>query len=340
MNLPTLTPAGEGNKSAMATPLIAIKNLTVDYTSGGFLRGTSRRVRALNQVNLEIAPGITFGVVGESGCGKTTLGRALLRLVEPTDGEIIFDGGDWLSLKQKVLRGKRRDMQIIFQNPASSLDPRMKILDLIAEPLRAQTNLRGDSLKARVAELLKMVDLQEDQMDRKPRELSGGQAQRVAIARSLALSPKFLVLDEPTSALDVSVQAQIINLLIRLQNEKGLTYLFISHDLPVVQYISQWLAVMYLGEIVELSPASYIFSNALHPYTQALLSATPQPVPGSNRKRIVLEGNVPSPADPPPGCPFHTRCPKVFDRCPEDKPKLVKAAEDHWAACHLISEGK
>jgi len=297
-------------------------------------------VRALNHVNLEIAPGITFGIVGESGCGKTTLGRALLRLVEPTHGEITFDGGDWLSLKQKVLRGKRRDMQIIFQNPASSLDPRMKILDLIAEPLRAQTNLRGDSLKARVAELLKMVDLQEDQMDRKPRELSGGQAQRVAIARSLALSPKFLVLDEPTSALDVSVQAQIINLLIRLQKEKGLTYLFISHDLPVVQYISQWLAVMYLGEIVELSPASNIFGNALHPYTQALLSATPQPVPGSNRKRIVLEGNVPSPADPPPGCPFHTRCPQVFNRCPKEKPKLIKVAEDHWAACHLIGEGK
>jgi oligopeptide/dipeptide ABC transporter ATP-binding protein len=338
MNIPTLTRVGEKNKNAMDTPLIAIKNLTVDYTSGGFLRGVSRSVRALNNVSLDIAPGITFGIVGESGCGKTTLGRALLRLVEPTDGEIMFDGGDWLSLNQKALRGKRRDMQIIFQNPASSLDPRMKILDLIAEPLRAQTNLRGDFLKERVAELLKMVDLQEDQMDRKPRELSGGQAQRVAIARSLALSPKFLVLDEPTSALDVSVQAQIINLLIRLQNEKGLTYLFISHDLPVVQYISQWLAVMYLGEIVELSPASIIFGNALHPYTQALLSATPQPVPGSNRKRIVLEGNVPSPADPPPGCPFNTRCPQVFDRCPKEKPKLVKVAEDHWAACHLINE--
>jgi oligopeptide/dipeptide ABC transporter ATP-binding protein len=324
----------------MENTLIQIKNLTVDYTSGGFLKGKTRRVRALNNVSFEIASGITFGVVGESGCGKTTLGRALLRLVEPTQGEIIFDGQDWLSLDQKTLRGKRKDMQIIFQNPASSLDPRFKIYNLIAEPLRAQTDLRGDALKARVAELLKMVDLQEDQMDRRPRELSGGQAQRVAIARSLALNPKFLVLDEPTSALDVSVQAQIINLLIRLQNEKGLTYLFISHDLPVVRYISQWLAVMYLGEIVELSPASFIFKAALHPYTQALLSATPQPIPGSNRKRIVLEGNVPSPANPPSGCTFHTRCPQAFERCPKEKPKLVQVSEDHWAACHLVGEGK
>jgi oligopeptide/dipeptide ABC transporter ATP-binding protein len=324
----------------MNKPLIQIKNLTVDYTSGGFLKGASRSVRALNNVSLEIASGITFGIVGESGCGKTTLGRALLRLVEPTEGEVVFDGLDWLALNQKTLRSKRKDMQIIFQNPTSSLDPRFKIFDLIAEPIRAQTDLKGEALKQRVAELLNMVDLQEDQMDRKPRELSGGQAQRVAIARSLALSPKFLVLDEPTSALDVSVQAQIINLLIRLQNEKGLTYLFISHDLPVVQYISQWLAVMYLGEIVELSPSDFIFRNALHPYTQALLSATPQPVPGSNRKRIVLEGNVPSPANPPSGCTFHTRCPQAFDRCPKEKPKLIQVSEDHWTACHLVTEGK
>jgi oligopeptide/dipeptide ABC transporter ATP-binding protein len=324
----------------MKNALIRIKNLTVDYASGGFLKGSTRSVRALNHVSLDIESGITFGVVGESGCGKTTLGRALLRLVEPTEGEIVFDGEDWLSLNQKTLRGKRRNMQIIFQNPTSSLDPRMKIFNLIAEPLRAQTDLRGEPLKARVAELLIMVDLQEDQMDRRPRELSGGQAQRVAIARSLALSPKFLVLDEPTSALDVSVQAQIINLLVRLQNEKGLTYLFISHDLPVVQYISQWLAVMYVGEIVEMSPANFIFRNALHPYTQALLSATPQPVPGSKRKRIVLEGNVPSPANPPSGCTFHTRCPLVFERCPKEKPKLVQVSEEHWAACHLVGEGQ
>jgi oligopeptide transport system ATP-binding protein len=322
----------------MDTPLVRIKDLTVVYTSGGFLRGKTRKVRALNHVSLEINPGITFGVVGESGCGKTTLGRAILRLVEASEGEILFDGQDWLSLDKKTLRSKRRDMQIVFQNPSSSLDPRMKIFRLIAEPLRAQTNLRGKLLKDRVADLLKMVDLSVELMDRYPKSLSGGQAQRVAIARSLALNPKFLVLDEPTSALDVSVQAQIINLLIRLQMEKGLTYLFISHDLPVVQYISQWLAVMYLGEIVELSPTGFIFSNALHPYTQALLSATPQPVPGSNRKRIVLEGNVPSPADPPSGCTFHTRCPSAFDHCQKVKPKLIPVSEDHWAACHLVDE--
>lgn len=324
----------------MDDPLMRIKNLTVDYSSGGFLRGKTRKVRALNNVSLEINPGITFGVVGESGCGKTTLGRAILRLVEPSGGEIIFDGQDWLALDKNSLRRKRRDIQIVFQNPASSLDPRMKIFKLVAEPLRAQTDLKGGPLKDRIAELLKMVDLREDLMDRHPRGLSGGQAQRVAIARSLALNPKFLVLDEPTSALDVSVQAQIINLLMRLQKEEGLTYLFISHDLPVVQYISQWLAVMYLGEIVELSPASYIFNNALHPYTQALLSATPQPVPGSNRKRIVLEGSVPSPADPPSGCTFHTRCPLAFDHCQEVKPKLIRVAEDHWASCHLVDEEK
>lgn len=325
---------------AASNPLIVrIRNLTVDYVSGGFLGSSTRRVRALNGVSLDIASGETLGVVGESGCGKTTLGRALLRLVKPAEGEIWFEDENWLELDRKSLRARRREMQIVFQNPTSSLDPRMKVFDLVAEPLRAQTDLHGRALRERVGELLAMVGLQNAQMDRFPRALSGGQAQRVAIARALALHPKCLVLDEPTSALDVSVQAQIINLLMRLQREQGLSYLFISHDLPVVQHISQQLAVMYLGEIVEQAPSSFIFGKALHPYTQALLSATPRPVPGSNQKRIVLEGTVPSAANPPPGCPFHTRCPLAFDRCTEEKPLLVQVSEDHWTSCHLVPAG-
>lgn|SRR5574341_272911 len=317
--------------------IVRIRNLTVDYVRGGFLKGPTQRVRALNRVNLEIRRGETLGVVGESGCGKTTLGRALLRLVRPVEGEIWFDEVDWLHQDRKSLRDRRRDIQIIFQNPTSSLDPRMKVFNLVAEPLQAQPILAGQSLKDRVAELLAMVGLQPEQMDRFPRELSGGQAQRIAIARSLALEPKFVVLDEPTSALDVSVQAQIVNLLVQLQQDKRLTYLFISHDLPVVQHISQHLAVMYLGEIVELAPSSVIFAEALHPYTQALLSATPQPVPGSGRKRIILQGTVPSPANPPPGCPFHTRCPMAIERCAIEKPSLEHVAENHWVSCHLAT---
>jgi oligopeptide/dipeptide ABC transporter ATP-binding protein len=317
--------------------ILRIRNLTVDYVRGGFLKGPTQRVRALNGVDLEAHRGEALGVVGESGCGKTTLGRTLLHFVRPVEGQIWFDGVEWLNLDKKELRKRRRDIQIVFQNPTSSLDPRMKVFNLVAEPLRAQTDLAGEGLRDRVAELLAMVGLQPALLDRYPRELSGGQAQRIAIARALALEPKFVVLDEPTSSLDVSVQAQIINLLVQLQQDKGLTYLFISHDLPVVQYISQRLAVMYLGEIVELAPSSVIFTEARHPYTQALLSATPQVVPGSGRKRIVLEGTVPSAANPPPGCPFHTRCPVAVERCTRDKPDLVQVAEDHWVSCHLVT---
>lgn len=320
-------------------PLVCIRGLTVYFHSGGgALGGPTRHVRALNGVNLDVPARQTLGVVGESGCGKTTLGRALMRLVGLSSGEILFDGVDLLSLRGAALRAFRRKMQMIFQNPIASLSPRLRVRDLVAEPLRTHTDLRGRALNERLSELLAMVGLQETHLDRFPHALSGGQAQRVAIARSLALNPAFLVLDEPTSALDVSVQAQILNLLQRLQRQFDLTYLFISHDLAVVQHISQRIAVMYLGEIVEQGRAEAIFGDARHPYTEALLSATPVPDPDSGRKRILLAGAVPSAANPPSGCPFHTRCPQVMDYCRQVKPAPVTLEGDHWAACHLLTE--
>ncbi len=315
--------------------LVQIKNLTVDFRSSGGPLGTrSRRVRALNGVNLDIHPQEILGVVGESGCGKTTLGRVLMRLQRATSGEILFEGEDLLRLGRAALAARRRKMQMIFQNPMSSLDPRMRVKDLVAEPLRTHTGLGGDLLRTRVKELLDLVGLEEIHFDRYPHALSGGQAQRVAIARALALNPRFLVLDEPTSALDVSVQAQIINLLKALQEQERFTDLFISHDLAVVQHISHRTAVMYLGEIVEEAPSAAIFGRACHPYTQALLSATPLPDPTSGRRRIVLPGSVPDPAAPPPGCPFHPRCSVAEDRCKAAKPRLIEVRPGQRVACH------
>ena len=317
-------------------PLVHIRDLTVSFNgSQSFLGRNMRQVRALTDVDLDIFPHETMGVVGESGCGKTTLGRTIMRLIRPVKGEIEFEGVNILSLRGPAAHQIRRNMQMDFQNPHSSLDPRMKIFDLVAEPLRAHTDLRGKQLKDRVSELLHLMGLQDEHLDRFPHTLSGGQAQRVVIARALAIGPKLLVLDEPTSALDVSIQAQIINLLIDLQNQLDLTYLFISHDLAIIRHISQHIAVMYLGQIVEQGPTAAIFTNPGHPYTQALLSATPVPDPETKRKRIILKGTTPSISDLPKGCPFHTRCPAVIEKCHEVKPPRIDLANDHWAVCHL-----
>lgn len=317
-------------------PLVKIRGLTVTFNGNqSFLGRNMHQVRALTEVDLDIYPHETMGVVGESGCGKTTLGRAIMRLIRPVKGEIEFEGVNILSLRGQAARENRRNIQMVFQNPHSSLDPRMKIFDLIAEPLRAHTELRGKRLKDRVSELLKIIGLQDEHLDRFPHTLSGGQAQRVVIARALAIGPKLLVLDEPTSALDVSIQAQIINLLIDLQNQRSLTYIFISHDLAIVRHISQHITVMYLGQIVEQGPTEAIFTNPGHPYTQALLSATPVPDPDTKRKRIILKGTIPSVSDLPEGCPFHTRCPVMIEKCRKVKPPHVDLTNDHWVICHL-----
>ncbi len=316
--------------------LLQARQLTKHFSLGGGWWHRRLTVRALEWVDLDIYPGETLGVVGESGCGKTTLGRCLIRLIEPTFGEVFFRGENLLKLDRATLRQRRREFQMVFQNPYLSLDPRMNVLDLVEEPLRAHTDLRGRALADRVTELLERVGLAREHLYRYPHEFSGGQLQRIAIARALALNPVFVVLDEPTSALDVSVQAQILNLLKELQVELGLTYLFISHDLSVVQYISDRIAVMYLGRIVELGTAEQIFSNARHPYTQALLSSTPLPDPQARRSRIILPGDVPSPLNPPPGCSFHPRCFQALPVCATDEPRLIDVGDNHFVACHRV----
>lgn len=309
---------------------------------GGWLRtalglsGGARILHAVDDVSLQIYPGEVLGVVGESGCGKTTLGRCILRLVEPTSGQILFDGQDLAALQGDALRHLRQEMQIVFQNPLSSLSPRFKVFDVVAEPLVTHRSLSRHELEGRILALLEQVGLGRQHLDRYPHELSGGQCQRVAVARALALSPRLLVLDEPTSALDVSVQAQIINLLDELQAQHKLTYLFISHDLGVVQHISDRICVMYLGKLVETGPGEAIFDSPLHPYTQALISAISVPDPSLRRQRIVLQGSVPSPVDPPPGCRFHTRCPLAQARCRVKVPELRPVAAGRTVACHLV----
>ncbi len=321
--------------------LVVVNNLSMEFhRQDRQFGGRKQRVRALDDVSLEIFRGETLGVVGESGCGKTTLGRCLLRLLVPVSGEVIFDGRDVLALSWSSLRPLRREMQMVFQNPFSSLNPRMNVFNLVAEPLRTHTKVRGEELVRQVERLLVEVGLSGGHLKRFPHQLSGGQAQRVALARALALSPKFLVLDEPTSALDVSVQAQIINLLVELQRRYGLTYLFISHDLGVVQHISDRIAVMYLGQIVEMAASEDIFETPQHPYTQALLSSTPMTDPDSAGERITLQGVIPSPANPPPGCRFHTRCPYVMDICRTDEPTIFSVGARHWATCHLLNTDK
>jgi oligopeptide/dipeptide ABC transporter ATP-binding protein len=322
----------------MTVNLIEVKNLTKYYPiKGGILSRTVEHVKAVDGVNLTIKEGETLGLVGESGCGKTTVGRAILRLIEPTSGEVLFNGEDIIKYKKADMRKLRNNMQIVFQDPNSSLNPRMLVKDIIAEPLIVNGMKKGDKLQEKSLELLKAVGMSEMHYYRYPHEFSGGQRQRICIARALALRPKFIVLDEPTSALDVSVQSQMLNMLEDLQKEFGLTYLFISHNLIVVRYLSNRVAVMYLGKIVELAKTEELFDNPKHPYTQALLSAIAVPDPTVKRShRIILEGDVPTPINPPSGCRFHTRCRYKMDICEKDDPAFKDVGGEHFVACHLM----
>ncbi|HIQ06600.1 MAG TPA: ABC transporter ATP-binding protein, partial [Anaerolineae bacterium] len=305
---------------------------------GGLFQKPVGNIRAVDGVDLDIHPGESFGLVGESGSGKTTLGKTILRLIEPTGGQIIFEGQDICALPEKKLRSYRAYMQMVFQDPYSSLNPRMKVKHIVAEPLVIHGRARGAALEERVRELLTLVGLGEDHLHRFPHEFSGGQRQRIGVARALALEPKLLVLDEPTSALDVSVQAQVLNLLIELQQRMNLTYLFISHDLGVIRYICDRVALMYLGKIVETGTVEQIFQDSKHPYTRALLSAMPEPDPDYQGEEIVLEGEIPLLTGPVTGCRFASRCPahKVA-ACYEVEPPLLDIGDNHYVACHLYA---
>jgi oligopeptide/dipeptide ABC transporter ATP-binding protein len=318
--------------------LIEVRGLKKYFPVGNRLFGGSGEVaRAVDGVSFAIRRGETFGLVGESGCGKTTTGRCILRLIEPTAGEVRFDGRDFLSLPSAEMRRARRDMQIIFQDPYSSLNPRMRVGEIIEEPLIIHRSGNPSKRRERVIELLNLVGLDAEHSSRYPHEFSGGQRQRVCIARALALDPRFIVCDEPVSALDVSVQAQIVNLLEDLQSRLGLTYLFISHGLAVVEHISTRVAIMYLGKIVEVASSEEIFRNPLHPYTRALLSAIPVPDPDRRRERLPIEGDIPTPVNPPSGCRFRTRCPLAEPRCAEVEPEMVEVSKGHTVACMVIA---
>lgn len=318
--------------------LIEVKNLRKLFPiTGGFFKRTIGHVRAVDDVSFSLQEGETLGIVGESGSGKSTLGRTIIRLYEPTEGNILFEGRDISHLTRRKLRSTRKNIQMVFQDPYASLNPRMTIGELIDEPLKVHTDLSKQDRLDKVKELLHIIGLSEETYSRYPHEFSGGQRQRIGIARALAIRPKVIIADEPVSALDVSIQSQIINLMMDLQADFGLSYLFIAHDLSIVKHISDRIGVMYLGKMVELSPKKELFSDPLHPYTQALLSAVPVPNPDTKRERIILKGDIPSAANPPAGCVFHTRCHRVMDICKQSIPDFKEVAPKHFVACHLYN---
>ncbi len=316
-------------------PLLDVQGLKKFFPVRGGLGATVQKVKAVNDVSFTLKRGETFGIVGESGCGKSTLGRTILRLTEPTAGQALYEGADLFAMSDTRLRQMRQEMQMVFQDPYSSLNPRKRIGTSLEEPLAIHGIGARQDRSGRVLDMLGKVGLQADHYYRYPHEFSGGQRQRIGIARALMVDPRLVVCDEPVSALDVSIQSQIINLLKQLQDELGLTYLFIAHDISIVRYISDRIGVMYLGRMVEQAPTDSLFAEPRHPYTQALLSAVPEPKVKARRERIVLKGEIPSPLDPPPGCVFHTRCPLATDQCRQVVPEIRQVGPGHQVACHL-----